>query len=101
MVGQFYPFIVGTLINMASKTTPTDPIGKKRPPQGISDDDWAITPDSVRRFITLLLKPKKPKNNFPTWFVLFLNLVIVGLLTYFLTDKVVFSCVTPPYVSSL
>lgn len=44
---------------------------------------------------------KNPKNNFPTWFIFLLNGVIVGLVAYGLNNKVVFPCVTPPYISSL
>jgi len=73
----------------------------KRPPRGISEEDWANTPDLVRRFISALLKPKKLKNNFPTWFVLFINAVIIGGSAYSLRDKVIFPCVTPPFASWL
>jgi hypothetical protein len=88
---------------MASKTTPADLISKNHPPGGISEDDWAITPDSVQKFINSLLHKKRPKNQFPGWFILILNLVIVGGLTglLFFTNKVVFPCITPPIISSL
>src|SRR5687767_8290718 len=86
---------------MASKTLSTDSVRKKRPPKGISEEDWINTPDRVQKFISLFLNPKKPKNNFPLWLVLLLNVVIVGGIGYLLTDRIVFPCIAPPIVSSL
>ena len=86
---------------MTRKIISTDSIRKKRPPKGISEQDWINTPDSVQKFISLLMNPKKPRNNFPLWFVLLLNVVFIGGLGYFLTNKIVFPCIAPPYVSSL
>lgn len=86
---------------MAPKSTQMKPDNGKQPPPGISDDAWASTPDSVKKFITSLLKPSTPENNSPALMVLFLNVAVVGGLTYLFTNIIVFPCVTPPYISSL
>jgi hypothetical protein len=77
-------------------------------PLGISKQDWAKTPISVRNFVISILdsnqKRKRGSEDYvpmwPTWFMLFMNLIIIFGLTVFLTNKFVIRCVTPHYTSA-
>jgi len=72
------------------------------PPQGINEQDWKKTPDSVRVFVFFLLgkRREKPENRLPLLVVLSLNLVIVLILTYWINKNFALPCVTPHIANS-
>lgn len=92
---------------MATKSRPTKPSKKKHLlPPGISEHDWAITPDSVKKHISLHINSNQKdklesRNDLPTWLVLLLNFVVVAVATVLLGDIVRLSCVNPYQVSAL
>jgi hypothetical protein len=75
-------------------------------PPGIQDKDWANTPISVRKFVTLMIEPieeriRNPENRFPFLITLLINFGIVTILTIYLEGKVTFRCITPHQVGPL
>jgi len=91
---------------MTQKPKDTDLIDGEQPPSGIPTKDWAKTPASVRKLIASQKESDqegkvKPENRLPALVVLFLNLVIVGVATFLLGNRVTLPCVTPYQASAL
>ena len=94
---------------MTQKPKDADQIDGEQPPSGIPTKDWAKTPISVQKFVVSILDSNQKRGvrsenyipTWPTWVMLFVNLVIIVGLTLILANKVVVRCIAPHQVSAL